>query len=142
VLLKSKSVKVMNAHPAGLLFTRVSQSKLRSFQLSRLQIGRSASCSLRTPFDICGSMLQVEIPWGDGGTAGSGFFGGDVVEVVSELGAVEVGGAVGVGPGLRRVVSDWDRGERLWALARRAMRRQGKRRRAGDGGSHRSALTP
>ncbi len=37
-VLKSKSVKVMNAHPAGLLFTRVSQSKLRSFQRGRLQI--------------------------------------------------------------------------------------------------------
>ena len=37
---------------------------------------------------------------GDGGAAGGGFFGGDVVEVVGELGAADVGGAVGVGFGL------------------------------------------
>ena len=53
---------------------------------------------------------------GDGGATGCGLFGGDVVEVVGELGAADVGGAVGVG-------SD----ERRWIL-----RRCGRRRLCGE----------
>ena len=48
-------------------------------------------------FALAGFGLGASGDGGDGGAAGGGFFGGDVVEVVGELGAADVGGAVGVG---------------------------------------------
>ncbi len=66
---------------------------------------------------------------GDGGAARGGFFGGDVVEVVGELGAADVGGAVGVGF-LRGVMRS----------ARREGLRREEWRRTEMEGSHRPAL--
>jgi len=88
-------------------------------------------------FALAGFGLRASGDCGDGGATGGGFFGGDVVEVMGELGAADVVGAVGVG-------SDW-RGR---TLRRCGGRRLGGKERSndesGDGqemeGSHRAAL--
>ena len=59
---------------------------------------------LLADFALAGFGLGSGVDGGDGGAAGGGVFGGDVVEVVGELGATDVGGAVGIGSGWQEIV--------------------------------------